>query len=59
MEKWEYKHIRITSTFGHVGEDFEGWAIDRLNRHGDDGWEVCHLHEDQQSWKVLLKRKVD
>jgi hypothetical protein len=59
MEKWEYKRIRITVPLGCEGELFEEWAIDRLNRHGDDEWEVCHLLEDPQSWKVLLKRKVD
>jgi hypothetical protein len=43
MEKWEYKRIRITVPFGHEGEVFEEWAIDRLNRQGADGWEVCTL----------------
>lgn len=56
MEKWAYKRIRITAPFGHEGEAFEEWAIDRLNRYGDDGWEVCTLREDPQSWLVLFKR---
>jgi hypothetical protein len=58
MEKWEYKRIRITMPLGSEGEAFKGWAIDRLNIQGADGWEVCTLREDPQAWTVLLKRKV-
>jgi hypothetical protein len=58
MEKWKYKRIRITVPLGCEGELFEEWAIDRLNRQGADGWEVCTLREDLQAWTALLKRKV-
>jgi hypothetical protein len=58
MEKWEYKRVRIASSLEHKGDDFEEWAIHRLNRYGKEGWEACNLREDQQCWLVLLKQKV-
>jgi hypothetical protein len=50
MEQWEYKRARITAPLGQEGDDFEEWAIDRLNHYGEDGWEACNLREDQQCW---------
>lgn len=58
MDRWEYKHVWITTSFGREGEDVEESAMATLNRHGAEGWEVCSLLEYQQYWLVLLKRKV-
>jgi hypothetical protein len=57
MKKWEYKCVRITLPSGYEGKDLEDWTSDRLSRYGDDGWEVCTIREDPQSWLLVLKRE--
>jgi hypothetical protein len=58
MDRWEYKHVWITTPLGREGEDVEESAMATLNRHGAEGSEVCSLLEYQQYWLVLIKRKV-
>ena len=37
MDRWEYKHVWITTSLGREGEDVEESAMATLNRHGAAG----------------------
>ena len=58
MAQWEYTHERIERPLGLQGRDVTPEAIQEMNRFGADGWEVCSVLADQQSWVVLLKREI-
>jgi hypothetical protein len=58
MAQWEYMHERIERPLGSEGRDITSETLSQMNRLGADGWEVCSILMDQQSWIVLLKREV-
>mgnify|MGYP003451282202 CR=1 FL=1 len=58
MAQWEYMHERIERPLGPEGRDITSETLSQMNRLGGDGWEVCSILMDQQSWIVLLKRET-
>ena len=58
MAQWEYMHERIELPLRSEGRDVTPEAIGEMNRFGADGWEVCSVLADQQSWIVFLKREI-
>jgi hypothetical protein len=58
MAQWAYTHERIERPLGSEGRDVTLEALREMNRLGADGWEVCSILADQQSWIVFLKREI-
>ena len=58
MAQWEYMHERIARPLGPEGRDITSETLSQMNQLGADGWEVCSILMDQQSWLVLLKRET-
>ena len=58
MAQWEYTQERIERPLGSEGRNVTAEAIRELNRFGADGWEVCSILAEPQTWIVLLKREI-
>lgn len=56
MERFEYKVVTLSILY-HMDDDnnpLRNFDLERLNKLGDEGWEVCAVDGP----KYLLKRKI-